>query len=137
MELFTELFGAKVFENPFGGGNEARRHLNQFFQAKYGCFVCNDVSLKWGEQNYNIDLITMWEKPKSLQKIWNLALMSLLYDRVVKFEDLDLESHYKRTAEYKTKFAERKPSPDREWSAQKMNQRIEETRRKASLKRKT
>ena len=49
LELFTELFGAKVFENPLGGGNDARRHLNQFFQAKYGCFVCNDVSLKWGE----------------------------------------------------------------------------------------
>ena len=47
--------------------------------------------------------------------------MSLLYDRVVKFEDLNLEYHFKRTAEYKTKFAERKDSPDREWSAAKMN----------------
>ena len=28
LELFTELFGAKVFENPFGGGAAARRHLN-------------------------------------------------------------------------------------------------------------
>ena len=28
LELFTELFGAKVFENPFGGGPSARRHLN-------------------------------------------------------------------------------------------------------------
>ena len=63
----------------------------------------------------------MWEKPKSLQRIWNLALMSLLFDRVVKFEDLDLGAHFKRTAEYKAKFAERKSSPDREFSATKMN----------------
>ena len=63
--------------------------------------------------------------------------MSLLFDRVVKFEDLDLEAHFKRTAEYKAKFAERKSSPDREWSATKMNQKIEESRRKASLRKKT
>ena len=47
--------------------------------------------------------------------------MSLLFDRVIKFEDLDLEAHYRRTAEYKAKFAERKSSPDKEWSATKMN----------------
>ena len=64
-------------------------------------FTCNDSSLKWGRLDYNTNLIQRWEKPRNLNRQWNLALMSLLYDRVIEIDIEDLESHFKRSAAYK------------------------------------
>ena len=65
-------------------------------------FTCSDMWVKWGSVKYDPELIERWEKnPRKLNRLWNLAIMSLLYNRAIRVEDLDPEKNFKLSSSYK------------------------------------
>jgi len=100
LDLFLDLFGADTFDQPFGGGS-VKKQLNQYFQAKYGMFTCHGSWVQWGTIDYDPGLMERWERPKALNRSWNLALMFLIYNRTIKIENLSLASNFKNSTAYK------------------------------------
>lgn len=76
VDKFMDQYEIETFQRPTG--EKARVALNKFFQSRYGMFAGYDAKAKYGLINYDSTLIEMWEKPKELRRVWNLAIMSTL-----------------------------------------------------------
>jgi hypothetical protein len=51
-------------------------------------FTGYDAKAKFGMINYDPSLIEMWEKPKELRRVWNLAVMSAVLSSQVSWDDI-------------------------------------------------
>ena len=63
--------------------------LNQYFQAKYGLFTCYDAKVKYGMIELDAALIERYEKPNKLRRVWNLAVMSCLYNKTLTWDEME------------------------------------------------
>jgi hypothetical protein len=65
-------------------------------------FCGYDAKAKFGLIDYDASLIEMWEKPKELRRVWNLAVMSALNNEQISWEDLsDFKKPYTEGKEFK------------------------------------
>ena len=71
------------------GGSKCKRFINGFFHSRYGLFTCYDGKTKHGMFDLDTALIERYEKPKELKRMWNLALISALAEKKLKWEEIE------------------------------------------------
>ena len=78
-----DQFHFENFDSP--ASPNVKRFLNKFFIARYGMFTCSNAPRIFGELDYEVGLIERIEK-RNLKRIWNIALMSAVYNKDVSWE---------------------------------------------------
>ena len=62
--------------------------LNVFFAAKYGLFASDEMQRNLGFIEYNRELICSWESPAEVERLWALAMLYLLFNGVLGWEEI-------------------------------------------------
>jgi len=87
VDKFLDQYEIPAFSRP--KGEKSRQSLNKFFQARYGMFCGYDAKAKWGLIDYDPSLIEQWEKPKELNRVWVLAILSGLKSGQISWDDVE------------------------------------------------